>query len=190
MPVNISFTIRDEDLNRFRTMVARVKESLDKEENVKRIEDAASDLMEKAREKNLPQFIEERLLKLETLLNMVKDEDWQLDEDERKAILGALAYFSEGDDLIADQVPGLGFLDDALYTELILEELEGEMRSYNEFCHFRIAEENRRRNRGLDPKVDSEDWLADKRAALHSRMRDRREGKQATPRGWRLGLFS
>lgn len=190
MPINISFTICDEDLNRFRTLVARVKESLDKEENVKRIEDAAAELMEKAREKDLPQFVEERLLKLEILLNMVKDEDWQLDENERKAILGALAYFSEGDDLISDQIPALGFLDDALYTELILDELEDEMRTYNEFCHFRIAEENRRRNRGLDPKVGREDWLADKRAALHSRMRDRRVGREATPQRWCVGLFS
>ena len=145
--------------------------------------------LDERRAQNRRRFIEERIGKLEILLNMITDKEWQLDDDERKAILSALSYFAEPDDLIPDSIPGIGFLDDALYAEIILQELEDEVRTYTEFCQFRIAEENRRRNSGRDPYVGREDWLADKRAVLHSRMRARRSGGPRTSGRWRVGLF-
>lgn len=190
MPLNLKFTIRDEDIDRFREQASKVVKSLDNEVDIERIGSKTADLIREARDRHLPQFIEERLSKLEILLNMLNDEDWSLTDTERKAIQGALAYFAAGDDLIADSIPGLGFLDDALFTELILEELSEEIRAYNEFCQFRIAEQNRRRNRGLDPHVDREDWLSDKRVVLHDRIRNRRQERAGSYRGWYLGLFS
>ncbi|MDH4256636.1 MAG: YkvA family protein [Gammaproteobacteria bacterium] len=100
-------------------------------------------------------------------------------------VLGALLYFCDPEDLIPDHIPGLGFLDDAIYVELVLQELRAEITSYEEFCAYRIAEENRRRAQGLDPHVEREAWLADKRATLHARMRKRRRSG-ASSGGWRL----
>jgi len=189
LSIDITFTLRDEDLDRFREMVTNARQSVDDEDTARKVKQAAADLVEKARKQDLPRFIEERLGKLEILLNMITDSEWQLDDDECKAILSALAYFAEPDDLIPDSIPGIGFLDDALYTEIILQELEDEVRTYTEFCQFRIAEENRRRNQGRDPYVGREDWLADKRSVLHSRMRARRSGGPRTSGRWRVGLF-
>ena len=188
MSIDITFTLRDADLQRFEEIVLKARESIKTDEDAKKIENAAIKLVEVARTAELPQFIEERLLKLEILVNMIKDSEWQLDEKERKSILSALAYFCEPDDLIPDHIPGVGFLDDAIYAEVIIQELDSEIRIYNEFCQYRIAEENRRRNRGLDANVGREDWLADKRSVLHSRMRARRKGGSSTS-GWRTRIF-
>ena len=112
--------------------------------------------------------------KLPLVINMVGDQEWQLSEEERKRVLGALVYFCDPEDLIPDHIPGLGFIDDAIYVEIVIRELQAEIESYEEFCEFRSAEENRRKENGQDPHVQREEWLADKRAALHARMRKRR----------------
>lgn len=52
----------------------------------------------------------------------------------RERVVVALSYFAEPQDLIPDNVPGLGFLDDALLAELVIEELEPDVAGYREFC--------------------------------------------------------
>jgi hypothetical protein len=59
---------------------------------------------------------------------------------------------------------------------------------YQEFCQFRIAEENRRRSRGEDPHVAREDWIEEKRATLHEKMWERRVLRNGG-RGWRMRLI-
>ncbi len=188
MSIDITFTLSNEDLKRFEDIVNRSKEALENEENAKQVEAAAREMVEQAKKADLPRFIEERLMKLEMLINMVSDSEWQLDEKERKVILSGLAYFCDPNDIIPDHLPGLGFLDDAIYVEIIVQELDSEIRSYKEFFEYRKAEENRRRNKGLDIAVGREDWLADKRSVLHSRMRARRAGSSSST-GWRTRLF-
>lgn len=188
MSIDITFTLSNDDLQRFEDIVAKARDLVETEDNAKKVEDAAQEMIEQANNSELPEFIAERILKLETLLNMVQDEEWKLEDEERKRILSALSYFALAEDLIPDHIPGVGFLDDAIYTEIIIQELDSELRLYNEFCQYRIAEENRRRGRGLDSKVGREDWLADKRSVLHSRMRSRRSGGRGGHR-WRTGFL-
>ena len=188
MSIDITFTLSNEDLERFEKIVAKTKALAEQAEHAGKIEEAAASLIEEARKADLPGFIAERLLKLEILLSMIQDGEWKLDDSDRKRILAALSYFANPEDLIPDHVPGVGYLDDAIYTEIIIQELDAEVRSYNEFCQYRIAEENRRRNRGLDPTVGWDDWIADQRSVLHARMRARRTGSRSSS-GWRTRLF-
>jgi uncharacterized membrane protein YkvA (DUF1232 family) len=188
MSIDITFTLSNADLERFEKIVEKGRELVADPGRAQEVEQAARDLLDQAGTGNLPDFISERLLKLETLLNMVQDQEWQLADDERKRVLSALSYFALDDDLIPDHVPGVGFLDDAIYTEIIIQELDAELRLYNEFCQYRIAEEGRRRSRGQDTRVGREDWLADKRSVLHSRMRARRSGGSGAG-GWRTRFF-
>ncbi|RLA30796.1 MAG: hypothetical protein DRR11_12430 [Gammaproteobacteria bacterium] len=183
MPLDITFTLSDTDLEHFQTIVDKAKSSLEDTLDAAAIETAARQLITDAKSTELPGFISERLAKLELVINMVGDQEWQLNDDERKRVLGALVYFCNPDDLIPDHIPGLGFLDDAIYVELVIRELQAEVDSYDEFCNFRTAEEERRRQKGLDPHVQREEWLADKRAALHARIRKRRPKSGG---GWRL----
>jgi uncharacterized membrane protein YkvA (DUF1232 family) len=84
-----------------------------------------------------------------------------------------MAYFTDSEDLIPDSAPGIGFLDDAIMVELITHEMEPELHNYMDFCEYRIAEQQRRKNLKDETKVTYEDWLADKRATLHHRINDR-----------------
>lgn len=188
MSVDITITLSDEDLEKFQESVQKGKVAVEDAEEAKRIEEAAGAAIEQARQVDLPPFISDRLLKLQILLNMIRDEEWKLSDEERNSIRSALYYFVDPEDVIPDHIPGIGFLDDALYAEIVIQELRMEIRMYQEFCQFRIAEENRRRNKGQDPHVGREDWIADKRAVLHSRMRERRKLRSGG-RGWRMRLL-
>jgi uncharacterized membrane protein YkvA (DUF1232 family) len=185
MPLDITFTLSDQDLEHFQAIVNKAKTAMADSPNSAAIEAAARQLITDAKTGDLPEFIGDRLAKLEVVINMVADEEWQLSEEDRGRVLGALVYFCDPEDLIPDHIPGLGFLDDAIYVELVIRELSDEIDSYEEFCTFRAAEEDRRREKGQDPHVEREEWLADKRAALHARMRKRRSGR-SSGRGWRL----
>ncbi len=185
MPLDITFTLSDQDLSHFQGIVDKAKTVMEGGESKASVEAAAQQLIDDARSTDLPEFIGSRLSKLEVVINMVRDEEWQLSEEDRDRVLGALVYFCDPEDLIPDHVPGLGFLDDAIYVEIIIRELAAEIESYEEFCAFREAEEARRKDVGEDPHVEREEWLADKRATLHARMRKRRRGPSVGD-GWRL----
>jgi len=185
MPLDITFTLSDQDLDHFQAIVDKAKSAMEGEQSAEAIESAARQLITDATVGDLPQFIGDRLVKLEVIINMIGDEEWQLSAEDRNRVLAALVYFCDPEDLIPDHVPGLGFLDDAIYIELVIRELKAEIESYEEFCEFRAAEEERRKAQGEDPYVEREAWLADKRATLHTRMRKRRLPGSGGG-GWRL----
>lgn len=184
MPLDITFTLSDDDLKHFQSIVDRAKAAMQDGYDAAAIEAAARQLVRDAHTGELPDFIGARLAKLELIINMINDKDWNLSEADRNRVLGALVYFCDPEDLIPDHIPGLGFLDDAIYVELIIRELNNEIASYEEFCAFRIAEEVRRKAEGLDPRVGRDEWLADKRASLQAGMRSGGKGKAS--RGWGL----
>jgi uncharacterized membrane protein YkvA (DUF1232 family) len=171
MPLDITFTLTDEDLEHFQEIVDRAKMTMEDGQDPGQIEAAAQKMIDEARTTEVPDFISTRLFKLETVINMVRDDEWRLNDEERARIRGALVYFTNPQDLIPDDIPGLGFLDDAIYVELILRELKNEIEHYEEFCIFRSNEERKRAEKGEDPHVNREEWLKDKRASLHARMR-------------------
>ncbi len=188
MPIDITITLTDEDLQKFQQSIDKGQLAIEDTGTAQQVEEAASELIARARDLDLPQFVSDRLLKLQILLNMIRDEEWRLSEEECNSIRSALYYFIDPEDIIPDHIPGIGYLDDAMYAEIVIQELTMEIKLYQEFCQFRIAEENRRRNRGQDPHVGREDWIADKRAVLHTRMRERR-ALRSGGRGWRMRLL-
>ncbi len=185
MPLVITVTFSDQDLNHFQGIVDKAKSAMEGGADDSSVVAAARQLIDDARSSELPAFIGSRLEKLEVVIRMIGDEEWQLSDEERSRVIGALIYFCDPEDLIPDHVPGFGFLDDAIYVEIIIRELSAEIESYEEFCRFRVAEEARRKEAGEDPHVEREAWLADKRATLHARMRKRRRGLSGGG-GWRL----
>ena len=81
--------------------------------------------------------------------------------------MDALAYFSEPEDLIPDDTPGLGYLDDAIMIEMVCRELRHEIQAYRDYCVYRAASASR-------PDGDTNtDWLEERRRQLRSRMRRR-----------------
>jgi len=190
MPLKISFELSDADIEYFKAMAISAQNAvndgvLDQGEIVA----AAKKVFEAAdSEKELPEFISSRLAQLKVLVDMVSDSEWQLPEEEMNRVLSAMAYFANADDIIPDHIPTLGFLDDAIMVELTVENLEPEISAYQEFCEFRDTRSPFQTGKGQSADISKEDWLAEKRAAMHSRMRARRQGLSSS-RGWRVSLW-
>ena len=130
---------------------------------------------------NVPEFVRERIQKLETFVAMIEDSEWQIPSEERTEVLSALAYFSDPEDLVPDHIPVLGFLDDAIMIELVAEEFKDDFEAFEEFCAYRAREEGR----SGDATITREEWLESKRHELHSRMRSRRSSRRSARSSFR-----
>lgn len=185
MNLEITFELTDADLEHFRRRFRKAQEKRDTVDSATLIGSARA-LVDRGLAGDPPDFVRRRLNGLSGILAMVEDDTWLLPADDRDRVLQVLAYFVDPDDIIADDVPVLGLIDDAIAIELALRDLQHEIAAYNEFSAYRSAEAQRRANRGQLTDISKEDWLADRRAALHSRMRERRSRE---PRGWRYTTF-
>jgi uncharacterized membrane protein YkvA (DUF1232 family) len=182
MPLDITFTLSDRDLDHFQAAVDKAKAITASTATPEQVIAAACKLIDEAQDAQLPEYIASRLVRLQVLIDMLGDEEWNLGAEDRSRVIAALTYFCAPDDVIPDSVPGVGYLDDAIYVELVMRELKAETTTYEEFCKYRSAEEARRRENGQDPRVNRESWLADKRATLQSK---KPKSRSATGR-WRL----
>lgn len=189
MSLRITFELGPSDLKHFQTIMreARAKaKNLSAEEIIR----SANELLDEVRSVKAPDFISERLMKLEVMVQMIQDEEWKLPPNEVTRILNALAYFSEPEDLIPDHIPGLGFLDDAIMIELVVRELKHEIEAYQDFCKYRATEETRRRRLGKADHVSREEWLKHRRISLQQRMRRRRRRDRSRRSGGGRSPFS
>ena len=175
MPMKISFELNQSDLEHFREVMSKARESAS-DKSTQEIVDKASELLVKINSSETSDFIRDRMETLETLIGMVMDAGWGLVEEDRQRVVDALAYFSEAEDLIPDDIPGLGFLDDAIMIEIVSQELRHEIKAYRDFVVYRAAETARRGE--VEVEVERSNWLAERRQQLHSRMRRRRRGSR------------
>ena len=178
MGLRVSFDLEEDDLNHFRLIMREARKAA-AQSSPEDIIEGATGLLRQVGTVSVPQFIRDRLDKLQLMIKMVSDAEWRLPQQESLRVLNALAYFSEPEDLIPDHIPGLGFLDDAIMIELVVRELRHEIEAYSDFCDYRSQQGNRRgtaENEGKAPDVATrEEWLAARRKALQSRMRRRRK---------------
>ena len=182
MPIQITFELSDTDLDYFRSALREAQHKV-RGRDEKLILAGARKQARGMRGVNVAAFVSERLLELDTLTRMLEDADWKLEGGHRRRVLDALAYFAEPSDLVPDDIPGLGFLDDAIMVELVLQELRPELEAYTEFCAYRDEE---RARAGVDPE-EQRRRLADRRRSMYARMESRRE--ERARRGSWLSIF-
>ncbi|ESP94399.1 MULTISPECIES: YkvA family protein [Pseudoalteromonas] len=176
MSIQVNFELTDIDLEHFRTMMQSAIERsshLSEEDIISK----ARELVQQMEGTNVPEFVRTRMMSLSALIDAVQDDEWQMPEDEKKEIMLSLAYFGEPEDIVPDNVPVLGYIDDAIMIELVLQDLSLDLKAYREFCGFRATEEARR---GEHAKVNRESWLASTRAQIRSSMRRNRSGAKSS----------
>lgn len=185
MTIDIKFSLDNSDIEYFREVMNRAQDGAS-DCSEQEIIDFARNILEGVEPAKPPLFVRERLERLATMIAMLEDPEWPLDGEERLDVISALAYFHNPADLISDDVPVIGLIDDAIMIELVARELKHQLEAYDEFCAYRSSEE---RLRGGD--VSREDWLKAKQELLMRRMRERLGRINRTKRGsTRLTRFS
>jgi len=201
MSITLNFELNDRDLAHFQLAMERAKAAAVDKSNEEIVKCAAG-LLDDAQKIHIPDFIKARLVRLDDMIAMVRDDAWALPEADMERVLAALTYFCDPADVIPDHVEVLGFLDDAVMIELSVRELKHELDAYDDFCDFREHEATRR---GVEPStLGRPEWLEGRREELIDRMHQRRErdfgtgygsssgyssGRASYVRGWRPGVF-
>lgn len=163
MTIVVKIKISSKDITALRRAMHAARETIASADETD-ILDAARTMLTEFDSRKAPDFVRERVPRLEAMVDMLEDEDWALPRREREQILAALVYFCDPDDLIPDDVPGLGLLDDAIMIELLLMELKHVIEAYRDFTRYRASLLK------TVPVDIREERLEKRRWALHGRM--------------------
>jgi uncharacterized membrane protein YkvA (DUF1232 family) len=180
MALQFTLEISDDDVPFFVEAINRAEQRV-AGRSADEIIAAAEKTFVSAQEQSMPAFVRSRVSTVENLIAMARDEGWALATEDKSRVVAALAYFADPEDLIPDDVPVLGFLDDAIMIEVVQQLLHPEVEAYSDFCAYREQEAHRR---GEDAgALGREEWLEGRRAELQARMRQRR-GSYAPTADW------
>jgi uncharacterized membrane protein YkvA (DUF1232 family) len=175
----VTFTLDEADADYFRALYRQARRGA-QELAPEQILAGARDIVKQVRaSKKTPRFVMDAIGVLADLVDLTQNEDYAAPKKVKDAVLAALAYFSNPHDLIPDQVPGLGFLDDAIMVKFIEDEFENELWGYRKFRKVRDSAEQR-------PWASpGSQRLASRLAADRKRIRaeiEEREARDATKR--------
>ncbi len=180
--MQLTFELSDRDLGYFRSALQAARAAVKDAEESEIIE-AIRDVLDEIRgNQPLPDFVGRRIPELESLIQMLTDTEWQLPEADREQLLATFVYFGDPEDILPDDIPVIGYLDDVIIIELVTRELEHVREAYDDFCEYRESFD-REHGEELDAAI-RRDRLDRRRQQLHQRM------KRRTAKSARSGLWS
>lgn len=179
MAIKLSFELTDRDLKYFRNALRQSRNAVRYAEEAEIVDAIRDVIAEIASNDPLPDFVARRLPVLESLIQMLLDDDWRLPKSERERLLAMFIYFGDPEDILPDDVPVIGYLDDVIVVELVIQDLQHVLEAYDDFCQFR-QEFDREYGDAIDAAV-RRDRIDRKRQQLHQRMKRRSaKGKSAS----------
>lgn len=169
--MKISFELSDRDLNFFRKALQQSRHAV-RDADESEIIDAIRDVLAEIRKNEpLPDFVGKRIPQLESLISMLTDDEWHLPEGDRERLLATFVYFADPEDILPDNIPVIGYLDDVIIIELVVRELQHVRIAYDDFCQFRDDFDNKA-GKDVDPVI-RRDRIDRRRQQLHQRMKRR-----------------
>jgi uncharacterized membrane protein YkvA (DUF1232 family) len=172
MVLKVTFDLEEKDLKYFRAQMKAAQETAKRAPEDEVVAKAEA-MIREVSAGDIPSFVRQRIERLQALIDMVRDEEWNQVAAERKNVLASLAYFADPEDMIADDIPVLGYIDDAIMIELVVTELQHEIEAFRDFCAYRDSEAALHRS----AKITRVQYLEAKRRDLHARMRRRRSAR-------------
>lgn len=118
--------------------------------------------------------LSDRLMPVAAITQMLTDTAWTTSRDSRASLVAALRYFVEPADLIPDDEPTFGLLDDAIVLELALGDARHDWLAWQEFHAFRAEH-------GADMAMDRDSWMRARDAILRQQIRQSRRSTYAAP---------
>ena len=175
MGLKISFELSDRDLQYFRDALKHSRNAVRHAEEAEIVE-AIRDVLEEIRSNDpLPDFVGRRIPKIELFIQMLTDDEWQLPDADRERLLAMFIYFADPEDILPDEIPVIGYLDDIIVVELVMQELHHVREAYEDFCAFRTSFDNEH-SKSIDGAV-RRDRIDRRRQQLHQRMQRRSAGR-------------
>ncbi len=113
----------------------------------------------------VPASLQSRIGQVSAIAHLLSDGNWLIDSNTRQGLAGALLYFDNADDLIPDNDPRFGMLDDAIVIELALHEHRESFAAWRDYRAFCGA------HRELGP-ISAVEWR-EVSASIASRQRSR-----------------
>ncbi len=163
--------LSNRDLRFFREALKKSRNAVrhaDEAEIIEAIDDVLNEIKSEA---PLPDFVAKRIPQIESMIRMLKDQEWGLPVDQRERLLATFVYFGDPEDIVPDHIPVIGYLDDVIIIELVVREMDHVREAYDDFCDFRDSYDKRFKT-GHDGAV-RRDRIDRKRQQLHQRMKRR-----------------
>ena len=177
MSLKVSFELSDRDLEYFREALKHSRSAVRDAEEVEIIE-AISDVLDEIRSyEPLPDFVARRIPEIESFIQMLTDDEWQLPEADRERLLAMFIYFADPEDILPDDIPVIGYLDDVIVIELIMQELHHVREAYEDFCAYRKTFDEEH-GKTIDGAV-RRDRIDRRRQQWHQRMQRRSASRKA-----------
>ena len=141
--MKVSFTLDEKDIAYFQGRFKKAKRAA-RSQDEDEVKAQARALVESIRaERGVPHFVLESVSALEDLVALVDDDAYKAPKLVVNKVIAALAYFADPDDLIPDEIPVLGFLDDAIMIKVVETEFKHELAGYRKFRKFLRGAEQR-----------------------------------------------
>ena len=164
MSQEIVVKLNEQDLEHFRSAMRKIysaKSDLDD----KTIINHARETIGEIRQSEAPEYIQQRIGSLEALIGLLTNSHWEIPPGDRLKILETLAYFTEVHDLIPDELPGVGYLDDAFMIDITCKDFKDELEAYRDFCVYRVIEAQQ--NGREISQTEGAEWLEHRRKQLN-----------------------
>ena len=145
---------------------------------------SAENLILELKECHLEDYVISHIYTLKVLINMLSDSNWSISTSHKNYILSALQYFVQTDDVIPDNIPVVGLLDDCIVIDIVKNRLTNELDDYLDFSQTAKIYAH-------DKNYSVDDWKETKRKEVYSRLRHRRNSaiRNRRSRGTSFSIF-